>query len=91
LALVFGANALVEAILGGTFGFAYLYSGFNIFVPVLAHSMYDFITIMITWWYASREIQQRINEQKVLLNNALLDVEGFDAVSKAVTAKFKMQ
>jgi hypothetical protein len=46
---VFGASALIEAILGGAFGFAYYYSHFNLFVPILVHFLYDFWTFYFVW------------------------------------------
>ena len=49
-----GANAFIEAILGGMFAFSYVYSGNNIAVPIAIHGLYDFGTIFLTWLFASR-------------------------------------
>lgn len=49
-----GANAFIEAILGGMFAFSYVYSGNNIAVPIAIHGLYDFGTIFFTWLLASR-------------------------------------
>lgn len=54
ISIVVGANALVESVLGGMFAFSYIYSGYNIAVPIAIHGLYDFGTIFITWLLASR-------------------------------------
>jgi len=55
-----GGNALLEAVLGGCFGYLYYASDYNIFVPIAAHAVYDFITVFSTWLIASRQLQSQI-------------------------------
>lgn len=57
-----GGNAFVEAVLGGAFGYLYFNSNGNIFVPIAAHAMYDFITIFATWLIASRKLRSQIKD-----------------------------
>jgi hypothetical protein len=58
---VFGADALVEAVLGGIFGYIYILSGYNLVVPIIVHSVYDFATIFFTWLSASSDLKQRFS------------------------------
>ena len=56
---VFGASALVEATLGGIFAFSYVYSGYNLAVPIAIHTLYDLFTIYYTWVGASKDIKSK--------------------------------
>ena len=55
-----GANAVNEAFLGGIFCFCYYYSGYNLAVPIIAHALYDLITIFTTWRSASNDMKKRM-------------------------------
>lgn len=57
---VFGAASALEVFLGAYFTFAYWYSGYNLFVPILIHSFYDATTLFTSWWSASRELNQNL-------------------------------
>jgi hypothetical protein len=51
----------MEAALGSYFGAAYIFSGYNLFVPILLHSIYDFANIISAWLPASKEVSQSLN------------------------------
>ena len=61
---VFGANAFVEAILGGAFGFSYMYSDYNLAVPIALHGLYDFGTLFFTWLTVSSDLRKRMLQAK---------------------------
>mmetsp|Transcript_9399 Transcript_9399/g.8399 ORF Transcript_9399/g.8399 Transcript_9399/m.8399 type:complete len:309 (-) Transcript_9399:162-1088(-) len=82
---VFGANALVEALLGGIFAFLFVYSGYNLAVPIAAHTMYDFLTIIVIWYFSSRDLKRRIfeaSDKLVVLSKS--DEDTFKILSKSV-------
>ena len=80
---VFGANAALEAFFGGFFAFSFVYSGYNLGVPIAAHALYDFTTILITWWFASKEIQSKIIDAEYELAN--LDENLYNSLVKGVS------
>lgn len=57
---IFGASALLEAFLGGIFGVVYNISGGNLIAPILAHFIYDFITLFFTWNNVSTDLQKTL-------------------------------
>jgi uncharacterized protein len=59
---VFGANVVLEMLFGAYFAYTYVSSGYNIAVPIAVHTLYDFATIFVTWWLASRDIRKQIKE-----------------------------
>ena len=59
---LWGANAFLEAFLGGIFCYCYYYSGFNLIVPIVAHATYDLITIFSTWRSASNEMKTKMSQ-----------------------------
>ena len=59
---VFGQKPLLESFLGGTFGFLYISSGYNLAVPIVAHSLYDAATIFFTWLAARKEIRDGVKK-----------------------------
>ena len=65
---VFGANTVFESFIGAAFALSYSYSGNNIFVPILCHTLYDFVTIFIAWYSASTDLRAKIKarEEKIL-------------------------
>jgi Type II CAAX prenyl endopeptidase Rce1-like len=83
---VLGANAVVEAILGGAFGFSYIYSGYNLAVPIALHGMYDFGTIILTWITASSDLRQRLIKAKEIemADLAAKDPYQINAISRMV-------
>lgn len=79
---VFGANVVLEAIFGAFFAYSYVSSDYNLAVPMGIHFIYDFITIMITWWNSSRDLRQKMDHK-------LIHIDGqsgrqHDALTKAV-------
>ena len=57
---LWGANAALEAIIGGILGYAYWYSDQNLAVPIVIHSLYDYTTMLITWYFAKTELNDAI-------------------------------
>ena len=72
---IWGAShAVVEAILGGILGYAYWYSEYNIAVPIAIHTIYDFITLFVTWYFARNDVNklfEPITSTKVIRNKVL--------------------
>jgi len=58
---VWGANAINEFFLGGVFCYCYYVSGFNLVVPIVAHALYDLITIYTTWRSVSSDMKKRMS------------------------------
>ena len=56
-------NFVLETLLGGAFGALYITSGYNLAVPVIAHVVYDFTTLLGSWIWGRNEIRRRIQEQ----------------------------
>ena len=56
-------NFVLETLLGGAFGAMYITSGYNLAVPVIAHVVYDFTTLLGSWIWGRNEIRRRIQEQ----------------------------
>lgn len=83
---VFGTNAFVEALFGGFFAFTYVYSGYNLAVPIAVHTLYDFFTIFLTWYFASQDIQNKIRQLKQgsLLKLSSADTIQFETLTKAI-------
>jgi membrane protease YdiL (CAAX protease family) len=54
---LYGANAFIETVAGIMFAYIYVISGHNLAVPIAAHTVYDFATIMVTWWLATSQLQ----------------------------------
>ena len=54
----FGLSALVEIALGGFFGWTFLAFNNNLLIPIIVHSVYDFITILISWLTATKELEK---------------------------------
>lgn len=59
---VFGASAFVEAIIGGVLGFSYSLTQYNLAVPIAIHTLYDFVTIFGIWYFASNDLNDRIQQ-----------------------------
>ena len=51
----------MEALIGGTLAFSYWYSGNNLAVPIIVHTLYDFITLLVTWNYAKDDLNKRLS------------------------------
>jgi hypothetical protein len=84
---VFGANALIEAVLGGFIGYAYMTTGHNLAVPIVIHGVYDFLTIMKTWIEASGDLKNRLlDATEYQLAKEAKDPEKFKKMSRAVSA-----
>jgi hypothetical protein len=62
--LYFRAAASLEAMLGLYFTLCLWYSNFNLAVPILIHSFYDFYTIFSSWWLASYELSKTVIDLK---------------------------
>ena len=77
-------NFILETILGGAFGLLYITSGYNLAVPVIAHVVYDFTTLLGSWIWGRNEIQRRIQQQNEQVQNIFkLSKEEFDKLSYA--------
>jgi len=70
---------VIETILGGIFGYAFILSGYNLAVPIAIHATYDFITIMVTWGLANQDF-------KVQMSDALTEHLNRQQERKAKTA-----
>jgi len=58
---VFGASTFLELLFGLVFATSYKISGFNLFVPILVHIVYDFIVLFVTWLASTSEFKRRID------------------------------
>lgn len=83
---VFGANVVLESLFGAFFAYAFVQSGYNIAVPIALHSLYDFFTIFVTWWFAAEDLRNKlfhIREGRLIhLDNE--DTKTYNALTKAV-------
>ena len=74
---LWGANTYIEIILGGIFGYSYIISGNNIFVPIAVHFLYDFATFFLTWYAGKTELNEQIknavNKQVTYLKSMSLE------------------
>lgn len=66
---VFGASAFVEAVLGGVFAFSYVYSDYNLAVPIAIHTLYDLFTIYYTWVQATDDMKVRVKEADEMIRS----------------------
>ena len=57
---LWGANAIIETVLGGVLCYAYWVSGSNLAVPIAIHTMYDFLTLFFTWYSCRNDLQRRM-------------------------------
>eukprot|EP01041_Mallomonas_annulata_P007226 gene7226-14737_t len=64
---VFGANSFVEAVLGGVFGYTYMISGHDLFVPIAVHFLYDLFTLFVTWIKARNELREVVERRQIEL------------------------
>ena len=69
----FGLSAIIEIVLGGAFGLSFLASGGNILIPILIHTVYDFVTIFGSWKKALDELHQA--EERSLNELSTLSME----------------
>ncbi|CAM9335188.1 unnamed protein product [Ascophyllum nodosum] len=78
-----GASSFTEACYGANFGFLYMMSGGNIFVPIVAHIVYDLLTFL--------EVHNRATAQlQVTLKGRLPEDRKLQANVKKVTRDFKL-
>jgi hypothetical protein len=60
-------NPIIDFFIGVTYMLSFWLSGFNIVVPVLVHTIYEFISTSFTWLIASNSLKNRIaSEEKKL-------------------------
>eukprot|EP01039_Chlorochromonas_danica_P006516 gene6516-7187_t len=64
----FGAGSVVESVLGALFGISFIASGWNIVVPILAHTVYDAWTLFFTWLEASNQLEVYLQTNKRLVD-----------------------
>lgn len=85
---VWGADAILESILGGVFGLEYVMSGHNLAVPIITHALYDFLTILVTWNGARNDLTGRLNIATAAELKRLLeyDQHAFDAFCSKVSS-----
>ena len=57
-------KAGMEALLGGAYGFTYIYSGYNLAVPIGIHGLYDCGVILVTWIIAVTSLRKEIRQIK---------------------------
>ena len=52
---------------GGYFAYTFWASGYNLAVPIIVHTLYDFVSMYGTWYYASMEINEelKVTEERV--------------------------
>lgn len=61
---VFGASTFLELLFGLVFAMSYKLSGFNLFVPIVVHVVYDFVVLFVTWLGSTAEFKRRIDEME---------------------------
>lgn len=62
----YGQNAILETFVGIIFGYAYVASGHNLAVPIAGHIVYNFATILVTWWLSTNQFHAKISQLHVL-------------------------
>lgn len=67
---IYGSSTLLECFFGGVFAYGYYASGYNLAVPIAAHTMYDFATMFLTWSIASADFKKRLSETEGLLQQS---------------------
>lgn len=67
---IYGSSTLLECFFGGVFAYGYYASGYNLAVPIAAHTMYDFATMFLTWSTASADFKKRLTETEGLLQQS---------------------
>jgi membrane protease YdiL (CAAX protease family) len=82
----FGATAIFEGVLGAFYAFAFYYSGFNLAVPILLHLLYDFSTLFVTWYNASRDLNRNLAIAEKIRLLPSEDPKRFDEMCKVVCA-----
>ena len=86
---LWGPNTYIETFLGGVFGYAYITSGNNLFVPLFVHILYDFATFFLTWYMGKMElndqIKSAINKQVLVLKNmSINDMEKLSTMVRMI-------
>lgn len=83
---IFGASTAVEIIIGIIFAYIFEISGKNLAVPIAVHTIYDFTTILITWWYAKEQLRKQILEVEKgkLIKLSTSDSEEYKSLACAV-------
>jgi hypothetical protein len=61
---VFGASTYLELLFGLVLAMSYKLSGFNLFVPIVVHVVYDFVVLFVTWLGSTAEFKRRIDEME---------------------------
>jgi membrane protease YdiL (CAAX protease family) len=61
---VFGASTFLEVLFGLVFAMSYKLSGYNLFVPIVVHVVYDFVVLFVTWLGSTAEFKRRIDEME---------------------------
>ena len=49
---------------GGYFAYTFWASGYNLAVPIIVHTLYKFVSMYGTWYYASMEIKEELKVTK---------------------------
>lgn len=57
---IWGANFAIETFLGALFAMAFRWSGYNLAVPIAAHTMYDFGSTYFIWLRAKTDFSKRL-------------------------------
>ena len=57
---ILGPQAVFETFLGLYFAFVYWFSGYNLAIPILVHTIYDFVTLFGTWIFTAKQLQHNI-------------------------------
>ena len=87
---IFGTASVIEALLGVYFTFAFWYSGYNLFVPILIHAFYDTSTLFTSWWSASKELNQSLRVIDEAVQNQPYAKSRTDSFKESCKAVFEM-
>jgi hypothetical protein len=81
---LFGSSIIVESLLGFSFSLAFVQSGGNLVVPILAHALYDIVTVLLAWRVGVSEIEREARLQASDIQDIASDhPKEFEAVAKA--------
>lgn len=82
---IFSANMVLESCISGCFAAAYWYSGNNIVVPIVMHTVYDLLTILSSWYVGRNTLNRYVEDEKArVLDVTSSAMTPFDVQARAV-------
>ena len=84
---VFRSNPVAEFFYGMLLALLFTTSGYNLFVPIVAHSLHNFFHLFVTWKYNSSTLCERVITAKTanLSNEVSKDPLLFQSTSRTVS------